>query len=165
MASRKIDDLHESVRDKAKAFLHECGEQGIAILITCTLRSMEEQAALYAQGREDTAKVNELRKLAGMPPLGPENGIVTNARPGYSLHNFGLAFDVVPLDGGKPIWNSSHPVWQRIGNNGKAVGLEWAGEWKRFREYPHFQYTSGLTLAEIREGKRPVIETASVGLS
>ncbi len=165
MASRKIEDLHESVRSKAEAFLRECGERGIAILITCTLRSMEEQAALYAQGREEVTKVNELRRLAGMPPLGPENRIVTNARPGYSLHNFGLAFDVVPLDGGKPIWNSSHPVWQRIGNNGKGVGLEWAGEWKRFREYPHFQYTCGLTLAEIREGKRPVIETVPVGLS
>ncbi|MEW6374394.1 MAG: M15 family metallopeptidase, partial [Thermodesulfobacteriota bacterium] len=105
------------------------------------------------------------RRLAGMPPLGPENRIVTNARPGYSLHNFGLAFDVVPLDGGKPIWDSSHPVWQRIGNAGKGVGLEWAGEWKKFREYPHFQYTSGLTLAEIREGKRPPIEAVSVGLS
>jgi len=161
MASRKIEDLHESVRDKAKAFLRECGEQGIAILITCTLRSMEEQAALYAQGRENIAKVNELRKLSGMPTIGHENRIVTNAKPGYSLHNFGLAFDVVPLDGGKPIWDPSHPVWLRIGNNGKGVGLEWAGEWKKFREYPHFQYSSGLTIAEIREGKRPEIEGVS----
>jgi peptidoglycan L-alanyl-D-glutamate endopeptidase CwlK len=127
------------------------------------LRSIEEQEALYAQGREDIVKVNALRKLAGMPPLGTKNRIVTHARPGYSLHNFGLAFDVVPLDAGKPIWDASHPVWQRIGNTGKEANLEWAGDWKRFKEYPHFQYTSGLSLSEIREGKRPATEIATMG--
>jgi len=46
---------------------------------------MEEQTALYAQGREDIAAVNALRRLAGMPPIEAEaNRIVTYARPGYS---------------------------------------------------------------------------------
>jgi peptidoglycan L-alanyl-D-glutamate endopeptidase CwlK len=72
------------------------------------------------------------------------------------MHHFELAFDVVPLNAGKLIWNVSHPVWQRIGRTGKGSGLELAaGDWKRFREYAHFQYTGGLGLAEIREGKRP----------
>jgi peptidoglycan L-alanyl-D-glutamate endopeptidase CwlK len=165
MASRKMDDLHESIRDKARVFLRQCNEEGMVIVITCTLRSMEEQTALYAQGREDIAKVNALRQLAGMPPLGTENRIVTHARPGYSLHNFGLAFDVVPLDAGKPIWDSSHPVWHRIGKTGKEAGLEWAGDWKRFKEYPHFQYSSGLSLAEIQEGKRPGTQSSTLGAS
>jgi hypothetical protein len=43
----------------------------------------------------------------------------------------------------------------RVGMTGKACGLEWAGDWKTFKEYAHFQYTAGLSLAEIREGKRP----------
>jgi hypothetical protein len=30
---------------------------------------MEEQTALYAQGREEIAAVNALRRLAGMPPI------------------------------------------------------------------------------------------------
>ena len=91
-----------------------------------------------------------------MPPIEAEaNRIVTHARPGYSMHNFGLAFDVVPLNAGKPIWNVSDPAWQTVGRTGKECGLEWAGDWKRFREYAHFQYTGGLSLAEIRDGKRP----------
>jgi len=89
------------------------------VIVTCTLLTMEEQAALYA------------------------------------MHNFALAFDVVPLDGGKPVWNVSYPVWQIVGMTGKACGLEWAGDWKRFREVAHFRYTGGVTLAKIREGKRP----------
>jgi len=83
-------------------------------IVTCTLRTIEEQAALYAQGREDIATVNALKRLAGMPPIEADtNRIVTHARPGYSMHNFGLAFDVVPLDAGKPIWNVSDPVLYR----------------------------------------------------
>jgi len=161
MASRKIEDLHHSIREKARQFLSRCSEQGMHVIVTCTLRTMEEQAALYAQGREEIAAVNTLRAIAGMPPIeGEANRIVTCARPGESMHNFGLAFDVVPLDGGKPVWNVSDPVWQTVGRTGKECGLEWAGEWKRFREYAHFQYTGGLSLAEIREGKRPPIDQA-----
>jgi peptidoglycan L-alanyl-D-glutamate endopeptidase CwlK len=45
-------------------------------------------------------------------------------------------------------------VWQQVGKLGKAAGLEWAGEWKRFKESPHFQYTGGLTLAQLRSGAK-----------
>jgi peptidoglycan LD-endopeptidase CwlK len=78
------------------------------------------------------------------------------------MHNFGLAFDVVPLNAGKPIWNVSDPVWKDVGQIGKGCGLEWAGDWKTFKEYAHFQYTAGLSLAEIREGKRPATSRRGV---
>jgi hypothetical protein len=29
----------------------------------------------------------------------------------YAMHNFGFAFDVAPLDAGKPVWNVSDPFW------------------------------------------------------
>ncbi|MFO7599151.1 MAG: M15 family metallopeptidase [Candidatus Desulfacyla sp.] len=58
---------------------------------------------------------------------------------------FGLAFDVVPLDAGKPIWNVFDSFWQRVGRTGKECGLEWTGDWKRFREYAHFQYTGSVS--------------------
>ncbi|MEW6115379.1 MAG: M15 family metallopeptidase [Nitrospirota bacterium] len=157
MASRRIDDLHPSVQKRAVLLLDRCAEQGIQVILICTQRDMKEQAALYAQGREEIAKVNALRAVAGMAPLKSitENRIVTNAKPGDSLHNYGLAFDVVPLEAGKPIWDSGHPVWQTIGKIGKECGLEWAGDWKRFKEFPHFQYTGGLSLAQVRQGQRP----------
>lgn len=158
MGSRRIDDLHPSVQKKAVFMLGRCAEQGIQVIITCTLRSMKEQAALYAQGREEISKVNALRAVAGMAPIKSiaENRIVTKAKPGESLHNYGLAFDVVPLEAGKPIWDPGHSVWQSIGKIGKECGLEWAGDWKgTIKEFPHFQYTGGLSLDQIRQGQMP----------
>jgi len=134
--SRKIDDLLPVVQDKVRKFLELCHENDIDILITSTFRDNESQNALYAQGRTAPGK------------------IVTNAKAGESWHNHRCAIDVVPLRNGKPVWNSKDPVWQDVGRLGKEAGLEWAGDWKRFKEFPHFQYTGGKTLAQLRMGER-----------
>ena len=68
------------------------------------------------------------------------------------MHNFRLAYDVVPLINGKPCWDIKNPVWLKVGELGKKNGLEWAGDWKTFKEYPHFQYTGGLTIADLQKG-------------
>lgn len=134
--SRKIDDLLPVVQDKVRKFLELCHENDIDILITSTFRDNESQNALYAQGRTAPGK------------------IVTNAKAGESWHNHRCAIDVVPLRNGKPVWNGSDPIWQDVGRLGKEAGLEWAGDWKRFKEFPHFQYTGGKTLAQLRMGER-----------
>lgn len=128
MASRKIEDLHPDLQPLAREFLAECEAAGMDILVTCTHRSGEEQDALYSIGRSKPGKR------------------VTNAKAGQSKHNFTLggkpaakAFDVVPLVGGKPMWSATHPHWAKAGEIGEALGLEWAGRWKTFREFPHFQ--------------------------
>jgi peptidoglycan L-alanyl-D-glutamate endopeptidase CwlK len=132
--SRKIEDLLPPVRERVERFLAACKEEGIDILITSTYRDNESQNALYAQGRT-------------------KPGIkVTNARAGQSFHNYRCAVDVVPMKNGKPIWNAKDPVWQDIGRLGKAAGLEWAGDWVRFKEFPHFQYTGGVSLAQLQKG-------------
>lgn len=133
MASRKLSDLHPDVQPLAQQFLDKCAAQGIDILVTCTYRSGEEQDELYAKGRT----------AAG--------SIVTNAKAGQSKHNFNisgqpasLAFDVVPLRNGKPVWGTKGEdlvLWLRVGGIGESVGLEWAGRWKRFKEFPHFEKT------------------------
>ena len=102
--SRSLDDLRPEVRPQVDAFLAECKAQGLDLIVTCTSRTDAEQAALYAQGR--TAP-------------GPR---VTNAKPGTSAHNYGLAIDIVPVVNGKPDWNGHDEVWQRIGVIGKLVG-------------------------------------------
>lgn len=136
--SRKIDDLHPKVAIMCKKFIAECDKQDIDILITSTYRDGESQTALYAQGRTK-----------------PGN-IVTNAKAGQSFHNWKCAFDVVPLRNGKPVWGTNGKdleLWNKVGAIGESVGLEWAGRWKRFREFPHFQFTGGLTLADFQAGK------------
>ena len=135
MSSRKLTDLHPQMQPIMTRFLANARAAGIDLLVTCTYRSNEEQAALYAIGRTKPGR------------------IVTNARPGRSTHNntlngkpAALAADVVPLRDGKPVWSASDPVWKRVGEIGEKVGLEWAGRWTTFREYPHFQHPQAKTL-------------------
>ena len=132
--SRNLDDLLPQVKIKVEQFIQACKDKGIDILVTSTYRDMESQDALYEQGRTTQGR------------------IVTNARGGDSYHNWRCAVDVVPIIGGKPDWDGSHPAWQQIGEIGEECGLEWAGRWKSFRELAHFQYTGGLTLARLKEG-------------
>ena len=136
--SRKLEDLLPQVRSRVEAFLKAAEEAGIDLLVTSTYRDNASQDALYAQGRTAPGKV------------------VTNAKAGQSYHNFRCAVDVVPLRNGKPVWDTKDPVWQTVGRLGKAAGLEWAGDWKRFKEFPHFQYTGGLTLAQLQQGAKIV---------
>jgi peptidoglycan L-alanyl-D-glutamate endopeptidase CwlK len=44
-------------------------------------------------------------------------------------------------------------LWNKVGTTGESCGLEWAGRWKKFKEMAHFQYTGGLTLTDLQNGK------------
>lgn len=131
MASRQLSDLAPDVRLLCERFLDAVEDAGIEVLITCTWRSGIEQAQLYAQGRTTKGKV------------------VTNAKPGESLHNALLngqpaarAFDVVPMVFGKPMWDAEHPHWEALGRCGESAGLQWGGRWRK-PDLPHFELKLG----------------------
>ena len=150
-SSRKVEDLLPLVGHKAILHVHACKQAGIDLLITCTYRCPADQNALYAQGRTKPG------------------AIITRAKAGDSLHQYRVAYDAVPLRNGKPVWGikgngiDTDPsddskddleLWQRVGELGKSCGLEWAGDWKDFKEFPHFQYTGGMTLAQLQQGAK-----------
>ena len=83
------------------------------------LGTYDEQNALYDQGRGTSGKV------------------VTNARGGYSNHNFGIAFDIGVWEGGKYVDDS--PKYKAVGALGMELGLDWGGNWKSIQDEPHFQ--------------------------
>ncbi len=121
LMSRRLDDLQPEMKTLVLKLLNQAEDEGLDLLVTCTRRTLSEQEALYAQGRTTPGK------------------IVTRAKPGQSAHNYGLAVDCVPMIAGKPAWDSKHIAWQHYGNIVRAVGLEWAGDWTTFKEYPHAQ--------------------------
>lgn len=138
--SRKIDDLLPAVRDRASMHIACCAQHGVELLITSTYRDVESQNALYELGRTKPGH------------------IVTNAKGNQSFHQFRCAYDVVPLVHGKPLWKVFDangillPEWKIVVDCGKQAELEWAGDWISFKEEAHFQYTGGLTLAQLQNG-------------
>lgn len=131
--SRNVDDLNPRTRAKAVLFKDRCTAAGIDIIFTSTFRDAESQNALYAQGRTAPGK------------------IVTKVQGGYSFHNHGVAFDVVPVVNGKAVWDDIG-LWGRIGIIGVSCGLEWGGNWERWKDKPHFQDTNGFSITDYIKG-------------
>lgn len=158
MASRDLSTLISEVRDAAVLTKECCHVRGFELLIYCTFRPFEEQARLYRQSRRRAQILRKAERLRarGFPELadiligvGPQEGIVgrhvTGAGPGESWHQYRRAFDAVPLVGGKAEWSASSPHWQTYGQCAVDAGLEWAGNWTRFKEYPHAQKPSTVS--------------------
>ena len=129
--SRNLNDLHPYVKYLCEQFLEKCKAAGLHPTITSTLRTNQEQADIYASGRTKP---------------GP---VLSYTKAGYSMHNYGLAFDC------------SFPAteYAKAAAIGKALGLTWGGDFvvngKPFIDRPHFQWTGGLTTAQLLAGKRP----------
>lgn len=121
--------LEPKFRKKVKKLLAKAKKEGMELRITSAYRNCEEQNALYAKGRTKPGKV------------------VTNAKCGKSSHNYKRAVDVVEFKNGKALW--SNPKWERIGEIGESVGLEWGGRWHSFKDRPHFQDLDGRTVASL----------------
>lgn len=131
ISERNLARVNPQLANRIRLMAAELREQGITIRVTSGLRTFAEQDALYAQGRTKP---------------GP---IVTNARGGQSLHNYGLAVDVVPIVNGQPKWDVPESVWQKIGAAGKRQGMEWGGDWTNFKDRPHFQMTAGKSISTL----------------
>jgi hypothetical protein len=137
-SEKVVQKLHPKIREKAREFIVKAEKQGVILRITSGLRTWEEQDALYAQGRTKPGNV------------------VTNAKGGSSNHNYGLAFDVVPIENGNVNWNSKN--WNKIGQIGKSVGFDWGGDWSGFVDKPHFEMLFGNNVSSLKKmylaGKR-----------
>ena len=82
---------------------------------------------------------------------------VTNAKGWQSIHNFGLAMDVVILyDKDKngtfesASWDVNDVNFLAVVKYFKSKGWEWGGDWKRFPDAPHFQMTFGHTAKSLK---------------
>lgn len=136
-----IATLHPRVQPLARRLIQQAAENGMIFKVTSGSRTYEEQAELrkrWEEGKGGKA-----------------------ARPGYSNHNFGLAFDVTEfkslLPGALPIWES--PNYKRMGNLGQGLGLFWGGKWMGDDEdQPHFElhppqmanWSEGAIVSELR---------------
>lgn len=128
--------IYPPVSRKYREALVACQREGAEFYATGGTRTYTEQMNLYLQGR----------KLPG-PHAGearyPVLGLtVTKARPGESMHNFGLAIDStrdadLTRVGLQPDWNIEH--YEPLARHGKTVGLHSLFYSPEFREGPHVE--------------------------
>ena len=145
VSEEKIKTLHPILRDEIRVLIDKintCTLTGVAkVRIAQGLRTFAEQDALYAQGRTKPGK------------------IVTKAKGGQSIHNYGLAIDIVLIINGKEAsWDTKKDFdkdqqsdWMEVVTEFKKAGWIWGGDWSTFKDMPHFEKTKGLTLKQIQE--------------
>lgn len=132
--NKRIEKLHPKIRCAAKNFINEVDKTlNIKLRVIQGYRTYAEQNTLYNQGRTTKGKK------------------VTNAKGGQSNHNFGLAIDVAEIKNGNIDWNEQEKVLVKVAPIGKKWGFEWGGDWKSFKDKPHFEMMFGKTLAELRK--------------
>jgi peptidoglycan LD-endopeptidase CwlK len=122
-----IAKLNPQVQPYARELVRRAALSGIQIKVIGGFRTFHEQDVLYCQGRN-------IPYCKGLYKPEP---IVTNAKGGYSNHNFGMAFDIGVFDGSKYLPES--PKYNEVGKIGKPLGLEWGGDWTTIKDRPHFQ--------------------------
>jgi peptidoglycan LD-endopeptidase CwlK len=140
--SSRIEDLAPDVQAAARTFLSLIQTPYV---VTSTLRTQDEQVALYAQGRKSLGEVNALRVKAGMRAIAEaENKYTVTRADGVkfkSNHQGGRAMDVVPAGtNGNPVWPpASDGRWQIIAKAGKEAGFKWGGDWAVYPDLPHWE--------------------------
>lgn len=147
---KRIELLHPKLREEVKdLYLNKIVPSltsNVMCRIAYTLRTFEEQDKLYAQGR--TILFDE---------KGNRLGVVTKAKGGQSFHNYGLALDIVLIDGKTASWNTTKDFdkdgkadWMEVIDIFKNNGWLWGGT---FGDKPHVEKTFGLTWKECLEIK------------
>jgi peptidoglycan L-alanyl-D-glutamate endopeptidase CwlK len=134
-SARNIKTLHPKLQPLATKLIEIALERGICAKVIAGLRTYMEQDKLYAQGRSGPGK------------------IVTQAKGGQSIHNFGLAFDVGVFSADGKTYYGESPDYKTLGHIGKELGLVWGGDWKSFVDEPHFEYDHQKSLDQLAISK------------
>lgn len=127
----RIKKAHPLIREELNGYYLECNNKlpkGVRLRFSHVYRTNEEQDELFAKRPK-----------------------VTNAKGGQSIHNYGLAFDIVILfdkDENGTFETASWKVdryFMIVVDYFKSKGYEWGGDWNKFQDRPHFQKSFGHT--------------------
>jgi peptidoglycan L-alanyl-D-glutamate endopeptidase CwlK len=134
-----IASLVPKAQRAARQFLVAAKAFPYTVKILSGGRTYAQQTAIYNQGR-----------VKGFP--GP---IVTKAPAGSSNHNFGIAFDVGIFDGSKyftgetAATNKPYLDLRKL-TKPAVLELDWGGEWRTSKDYPHYELHTGMSVQKVR---------------
>jgi peptidoglycan L-alanyl-D-glutamate endopeptidase CwlK len=132
--------LYPPFASQVRAFILDARAKGFSVGVQCGLRLYADQQALFNIGRDASGNV--------------VGKVVTRARPGFSLHQYGLAVDIVfDLDPSNPghewSWDEDLP-WESLAELGRSHGLEpgffWSGG---TQDKPHFENRYDFQIADL----------------
>ncbi|HEX2203907.1 MAG TPA: M15 family metallopeptidase [Longimicrobium sp.] len=137
-----LDGVHPELRKRVLGVVAALAKKGMQMRISDGRRTFKEQDAIFKKGRHlVNGELKCIRKNCA--------GTVTNARGGFSNHNYGLAIDAYPVLEGKIRFDvPSGPaalrkrffeVQKAIGEEGERLGLTWGGRWTNPFDPPHLQ--------------------------
>jgi peptidoglycan L-alanyl-D-glutamate endopeptidase CwlK len=135
---KMLEELHPKVRPDFQAFIEECEQQyDITLRIMSAYRDMSAQAKIYAVGR--TVKGENVTDAK------PFGDVISDAKPGSSWHNFGMAVDLgIVLVNGSISYNFNY---MKFANIGQQWGITWGGNFPNsFKDPDHFEEQAGQTL-------------------
>ncbi len=141
----RIKEAHPKLRDMLLKQYQEANNllgKGVRLRFAYVYRSPELQHKLFTQRPK-----------------------VTNADAWQSIHNYGLAFDIVMLydnDGNGTFEEASWSMikdfdkdsiadWMEVTNYFKSKGWEWGGDWTKFKDAPHFQMDFGFDWKTLKQ--------------
>lgn len=139
-SEERLKQVHPELARRVRELVMRLSKRGVQLEVVQGLRTFEYQQALYEQGRS--------RK-------GP---VVTNAKPGQSLHNYGLAVDLCPFRADKPDWDDAR-AFALLGAEARKLGLEWGGSWRK-PDRPHVELSPipvSLCLSLYQRGRLPLV--------
>lgn len=141
----RIKEAHPKLRDKMLQDYKDANNllgKGVRLRFAYVFRSPELQHKLFAQRPK-----------------------ITNADSWQSIHNYGLAFDIVMLydnDGNGTFEEASYSMvkdgdndkiadWKEVTDFFKSKGWESGADWKKFKDAPHFQFNYGFTWQVLKQ--------------
>ena len=133
----RIYKSHPKIKEELLSLYLQCNNmlpKNVRLRFSYVFRSPEEQHTLFLKRPK-----------------------VTNADSWQSIHNYGLAFDIVLLydknnDGTfeTASWDNDKN-WQMVVAFFKSKGYEWGGDWKKFKDAPHFQKDFGFDWKTLKQ--------------
>lgn len=134
MSSRSLSDVHPVLAERYLLLAEDFAREQVPalLIVTCTYRSVDEQAVLYASGRTQPGKV------------------VTNADGinRLSAHNYypARAIDVAVVINGQIVWRED--LYEPLVELARRHGLVSGGSWKTFKDWPHIEMPAALLATE-----------------
>lgn len=132
-SARSLRNLKGIHPDLVKVMTEAIKDSPVDFTITDGIRTVSEQAALYAQGRTKPGKV-----------VTHVDGINKKSNHQIKADGYGYAVDLYPFKNGSVQVNDADGL-KVIAVHIKSVAkklninVEWGGDWISFKDFPHFE--------------------------